>query len=146
MEHVYLDEEQENIKKILISIIMVYGESGLPLDKVQQEFIKNCGYRIPYKKFGADTLKSWLITLPDIYLVMDNHREVLIQQSSKSFHIKQLISKQKSKTISNRRNEYSYLQNNAKKSLQKDCFIDSSINCQTVNDCARLDLFSKLVS
>lgn len=147
-----LEEEQESLKKILVSIIMLYGDNGLPLEKVDSEFINYCGYAIPFKKFGADSLRSWVITLPDIYLVTENQKEVLFQQSSKSTHIKQLISKQKTKPMSKRKKEdyYCYYDNVNKlhkpDSFPKDCFIHGSINNPLINDYERFDLFTKLVS
>lgn len=146
-----LDDEQEKIKKVLISIIILYGDSGLPLERVNNEFINYCGYSIPYKKFGADSLRSWLLTLSDIYLVTENHREVLFQQSVKSLHIKQLISKQKTRNIPRAKNDGFFSYNNGKRnnksdSFPKDCFIHSSINNPSINDNDRYDLFTKLVS
>lgn len=145
------DDEQETIKKVLISIIILYGDNGLPLERVNHEFINYCGYSIPYKKFGADSLRSWLLTLSDIYLVMENNREVLFQHSVKSLHIKQLISKQKSRNIPRTRNDglFSYnigKRNNKSDSFPKDCFIHSSINNPSINNNDRYDLFTKLVS
>lgn len=141
------ENEQEDIKKILISIIMLYGDNGLPLEKVDTEFINYCGYTIPYKKFGEDTLRSWLLTLSDIYLVTENHREVLFQQSSKSLHIKQLISKQKSKTMSKwgTCKLYNSVRLNKSDSFPKEYFIHSSINNPWINEYDRFDLFTKLV-
>lgn len=147
-----VEEEQESLKKILVSIIMLYGDKGLPLEKVETEFITYIGYAIPFKKFGADSLRSWLITLPDIYLVTENQREVLFQQSSKSTHIKQLISHQKTKTMSKRKKEdyYCYHDNvnrlNKSDNFPKECFIHGSINNPLINDYQRFDLFTKLVS
>ncbi|XP_066259945.1 uncharacterized protein [Euwallacea similis] len=88
--------EEQQIAKIIISIICLYGNDGLPLDEVEDEFLEYCGFSIPWKRFGAESLKSWLITLPYIYLVRNHVRkEVLIEYSPKSGHIKELVVKQK---------------------------------------------------
>lgn len=93
-EQISSDEHQ--IAKILISIICLYGNDGLPLVDVEKEFLNYCGCTIPWKQFGAHNLKSWLITLPHIYIVKNHfEQEVLIEQSPKSMHIKDLVVKQK---------------------------------------------------
>ncbi|CAG9764240.1 unnamed protein product [Ceutorhynchus assimilis] len=91
-----ISSEEQYIANILISIICLYGDDGLPLEIVDREFENYCGFPIPWKQFGANSLKSWLITLPRIYVVYDYfNREVLIEQSPKSLHIKNLIKNQK---------------------------------------------------
>nr|XP_023025755.1 uncharacterized protein LOC111513761 isoform X2 [Leptinotarsa decemlineata] len=150
-----LDTEEMKICKILISIINVFGNDGLLLDEVEREFIKYCGFAIPYKKFGAESLKSWIVTLPDIYLVKDAHNnDILIQQSMKSIHIKDLISQQKSNRRSSKWNNYNkryeqntQLQRNSEPhSMPYGSFIHSSINTTAINDCERFETFQRLES
>lgn len=92
----HISSEEQQIVKLLISIICLYGNDGLPMENVESEFITCCGFPIPWKQFGAYSLRSWLITLPYIYII-ENHlqEEVLMEYSPKSGHIKDLIVKQK---------------------------------------------------
>ncbi|KAH1030041.1 uncharacterized protein LOC125505095 [Dendroctonus ponderosae] len=92
----HISSEEQQIVKLLISIICLYGSDGLPMENVESEFIACCGFPIPWKQFGAYSLRSWLITLPYIYII-ENHlqEEVLMEYSPKSVHIKDLIVKQK---------------------------------------------------
>ncbi|KAJ8970008.1 hypothetical protein NQ314_001437 [Rhamnusium bicolor] len=147
-----LDAEEKNITKILISIICLYGNDGLPLENLNDEFQTYCGFAIPYKKFGAESLRSWILTLPDIYLVLDNqNKEVLIQQSQKSTHIKQLILKQKSKYTCKRKSYDCYNKKYEKRQkkfdlddLPEGSFLHTSINNRCINDSERFDKFHQL--
>ncbi|KAJ8923797.1 hypothetical protein NQ315_010379 [Exocentrus adspersus] len=148
-----LSEEKE-ITKILISIICLYGKDGLPLEKVSEEFQSYCGFTIPYEKFGAENLRSWILTLPDIYLLLDSqNNEVLIQQSQKSTHIKELILKQKShrRYQLKRKNDNNYFHRDSKRrresglyNLPQGSFIHNSINKTSVNDSNRFNKFEQL--
>ncbi|KAL1493059.1 hypothetical protein ABEB36_011198 [Hypothenemus hampei] len=90
------DEIEERVAKILISLICLYGNDGLPLKNVEKEFYEQTGAMIPWKKFKAESLRSWLITLPFIYIIKNmQQEEVLIEQSPKAMHVKELILKQK---------------------------------------------------
>ncbi|KAG5883741.1 hypothetical protein JTB14_008583 [Gonioctena quinquepunctata] len=151
------DTEEMKICKILIAIINAYGISGLPLAEVEKEFINYCGFAIPYRKFGAESLKSWISTLPDIYLVKDYHNnEILIQQSMKSTHIKELIVKQKSnqrfpfkrKMDCNHRFEKNYKcpKHFESGNMPRGSFIHSSINTTAINDSDRFEIFHRLES
>lgn len=150
-----LSYEETEITKILISIICLYGNEGLPIDRVNVEFQNYCGYVIPYKKFGAENLRSWILTLPNIYIILDSqNNEVLIQQSPKSTHIKQLIVKQKSNPkyqMRKKKYEVGYFYGNTKKpkkinSLPQGSFIHTSINNISINESTRFDKFEQLVS
>ncbi|CAH1153764.1 unnamed protein product [Phaedon cochleariae] len=148
----FCESEEMKIAKILISIINVSG-NGLPLDKLDSEFINYCGFPIPYKKFGAESLKSWVLTLPDIYLVKDcRNNDILIQQSMKSTHIKDLIMKQKRFTFKRKveGQRYQNMHNNKRQkkfehnNLPQGSFIHSSTNSVEINGYDRFELFQKL--
>lgn len=152
-----LSYEEKKITKILISIINLYGNDGLPLDRVNEEFQNYCGFVIPYKKFGTENLRSWILTLPNIYLVLDSqNNEVLIQQSPKSTYIKQFILKQKSNTkyqMKRKNYDVGYCHRNIKKpkkfnsnALPQGSFIHTSINNTSINESTRFDKFEQLVS
>ncbi|XP_050314056.1 uncharacterized protein LOC126748716 [Anthonomus grandis grandis] len=91
-----ISNSEQQVSKILISIISLFGENGLPVDQVESEYIKATGQSIPWEDFGSESLKSWLITLPYIYHVLNRfNEEVYITQSPKSTHITELIRNQK---------------------------------------------------
>ncbi|VEN57187.1 unnamed protein product [Callosobruchus maculatus] len=149
----YQNTEEEKIYKILLSIICLYCEDGLLLDHVDEEFKKICGESIPYKKFGASSLRSWLVTLPEIYIVRDLYnREVLIQQSKKSMHIKEMILKQKkcAGKVPHVRNDfrnYNFYQRKKgyhQRPLPEGSFVHASINNPAVNDYEKFSTFCKL--
>lgn len=158
-----LFNEEAKTVKIILAIINVYGSKGLKLKNLEQEFKNYCGFPLPYKQFGNNNLRSWLLTLPDIYLVNDeNDEETLFQHSEKSYHIRQLIYKQKSnqeKTSqgtrygnfpNNKRNNFKNYKNG--KSLYKQhinnniSHIHQSINTVAINETDRFREFNKLVS
>ncbi|KAJ8968512.1 hypothetical protein NQ317_016160 [Molorchus minor] len=153
-----LSNEEKEITKILISIACLYGNDGLPLQKVNEEFRNYCGYDIPYQRFGAGSLRSWILTLPDIYLVHDyQNNEVLIQQSKKSTHIKELILKQKSNSRYRGKRKYNdgnYSQhreskrqkNSERNNLPEGSFIHNSINNTFINGSDRFAKFNELES
>lgn len=85
-----MSHEEDRVARLLISVISIYGNDGLPLDLVDEEFVRYCGFSIPWKEFGARTLKSWIDSLPFIYIVKnDLNDDVLIEQSPKSGHIRE---------------------------------------------------------
>lgn len=93
-EECYLSPEEAEITITLIAIICSYG-NGLPLEYADDEFTRFNGYHIPYKEYGYPNLRSYINTLPEIYIINKNGKEVLIQNSQKSAHIQELIEKQK---------------------------------------------------
>lgn len=91
-----MSAQEAEIGALLRSIICLQGKDGLPLRDVQEEFRVYVGHPIPYEKFGFSTLRDFVATLPDVYIVKDSlDNEVLIEQSKKSAHLKELILKQK---------------------------------------------------
>jgi len=160
-----VSEEEQQIANILISIICLYGNDGLPLEAVEREFESYCGFSIPWQEFKATSLRSWLITLPNIYIVLDRFRnEVLIEQSPKSMHIKELILKQKNSHARpnmgikrkadpidvQSRNGYSQPYKMKKRlecqNLPEGSFIHTSINNVSSNDSCRYERFEELES
>ncbi|KAL3290276.1 hypothetical protein HHI36_023624 [Cryptolaemus montrouzieri] len=98
----YSTNEEKEIASIIVSCITSYGQNGIPLNEIQEEFEFLCGYPIPYKKFGCESVKSFLITLPHIYILKDEfNNDIVIEQSPKSTHIKNMIKKQKPRTKEN---------------------------------------------
>ncbi|XP_060515896.1 uncharacterized protein LOC132695581 isoform X2 [Cylas formicarius] len=151
-----LSAEEEEIRRILISIICLYGSEGLPLEWVDQEFFKSCGFPIPYQKFGAESLKTWLITLPNVYIVKDlDGNEVLVEYSPKSQHIKDMVLKQRNghRPPINRKNSecnnlrsYKTKRRLNSKNLPEGSFIHTSINNASTIDMDRYEKFEELES
>ncbi|XP_056646910.1 uncharacterized protein LOC130451726 [Diorhabda sublineata] len=140
---IFTDEEQMKTIKIILAIINVYCQRGLKLKHLEREFLMYCGYPLPYKKFGVESLRSWILTLPDIYLVEDEDgEEILFQHSEKSNHIKQLINKQKSSVY---KQDHVIKKNHSKKSPPvNQSHIHQSINVVAFNESIRFEEFSKL--
>lgn len=148
----YSTDSEKEITSIIASCILSYGEDGIPLSEIQEEFEALCGYPIPYREFGYDNLSTFLITLPNIYIIKDRFRnDIVIEHSPKLNHIKQLITNQKKSIKRKYIQEPSYFNSNKRyknnsfnKTLPKGASIHSSI--KNYNDSARFEEFSKLVS
>ncbi|XP_045481616.1 uncharacterized protein LOC123685781 [Harmonia axyridis] len=146
----YSTDSEKEITSIIASCILSYGEDGIPLSEIQEEFEALCGYPIPYREFGYDNLSTFLITLPNIYIIKDRFRnDIVIEHSPKLNHIKQLITNQKKSIKRKYIQEPSYLNSNKRyknnsfnKTLPKGASIHSSI--KNYNDSARFEEFSKL--
>lgn len=167
-----ISREEEEVLKLLISVICLYGKDGLPFEQVEEEFLNMCGFPIPWKYFGAADLRSWILTLPYIYLVKNrNNKDVLNEYSPKSEHIQELITKQKrshGRYICPREDNLkrkasvqeiwedngAICSNNFKKKLEdcenqvlhEDSFIHTSVNSVTSIDCERYEKFEQLVN
>ncbi|XP_030756107.1 uncharacterized protein LOC115882281 [Sitophilus oryzae] len=153
--------EEQQITNILVSIICLYGNDGLPMDRVEAEFQNYCGFPIPWRNFGAKSLRAWITTLPHIYIVTDRYNnEILIEHSPKSMHIKDLILKQKQahykpqncfkkNYYANGNNEYEPQQYQMKhrlecQNLPEGSYIHTSINNVALNDAGRYEKFEEL--
>lgn len=149
----YSTESEKEITSILTSCILSYGEDGIPLSEIQDEFESLCGFPIPYKKFGCDNLYAFLTTLPNIYVVKDQfNNDIVIEYSPKLNHIKQLISRQKKSykrkcQVGENLGFHPYKRSNSiqQKSLPKGVSIHSAINAMKLNDYGFQE-FNKLVS
>ncbi|CAG9855357.1 unnamed protein product [Phyllotreta striolata] len=148
--------DETQLMKIILGIINVCGPMGLKLRDLESEFRVFCGFDLPYRELGYDDLKSWVLTLPNIYLLKDdNNEETLFQYSEKSNHVRQLIFKQKSfqdKKIYNSRPQnrnYGWRnERNLEKKYSKhnSSHIHQSINTVSINDTDRFHEFNKLES
>lgn len=167
-----ISREEEEVLKLLISVICLYGKEGLPFKQVEEEFLNMCGFPIPWKYFGAADLRSWILTLPCIYLLKNRYNEDMLHEySPKSEHIQELITKQKrshGRYICPREDalkrkssvqdiwedDGAFCANNFKKRLEEcenqvlheDSFIHTSVNSVASIDCERYEKFEQLVS
>ncbi|CAH0562642.1 unnamed protein product [Brassicogethes aeneus] len=149
------DEQETQIGALLRSIICLYGNDGLPLCDANSEFMVYVGKTIPYQKFGYKSLRDFVQTLPDIYIVKDGqNNDVLIEQSLKSAHIKDLILKQK-KSYPKRRYNYSWESNRSspkrprmveRNIVPEGSFYHTSINTLSMNSSDRFIQFEQLES
>lgn len=153
-EFLNAEMEETQVYRYLLSLICLYSNrGGMPLKKVEYEFYNTCGFHIPYKSYGADSLRSWILTLPDIYLIDDDYgNEVLIQQSKKSSHIKGMIMKQKQRPShkgyyrKKYNDSYTHFKATANTSIPEDSFIHFSSKNDLLNDSDTFGFFNKLVS
>lgn len=72
-------------------------KNGIALDSVNEEFKSFYGSDIPFAQFGYPTLKSYLSSLPNIYVVKDekSEKQKVIFASDRSQHITQLVNSNK---------------------------------------------------
>ncbi|XP_044766079.1 uncharacterized protein LOC123322233 [Coccinella septempunctata] len=147
----YSTDSEKEVASIITSCILSYGGDGIPLGEIQEEFEALCGYPIPYKEFGFDDLSTFLITLPNIYIIKDQFRnDIVIEHSPKLHHIKQLISKQRKYKRKYQVEENEILNQNKRsrtasvKSLPRGASIHSSFNVRNLNDSVRFQEFNRL--
>lgn len=166
-----ISSEEEHVLKLLISVICLYGKEGLPFNLVEEEFFNMCGFPIPWQYFGATDLRSWILTLPYIYILKDNryNEDVLHEYSPKSEHIQELITKQKRSharyicpledyNLKRKANVQEIWEDDCaqkfkkkleeceKQVLHEDSFIHTSVNSVASTGCERYEKFEQLVS
>lgn len=73
--------------KFVVQACVNSKRNGIPLEKLDAEFAHFYGSSIPYANFGFSNLKSYLYSLPDIYIEGKN----VIFCSEKSRHITKLV-------------------------------------------------------
>lgn len=77
--------------KFVVQACVNSKKDGIPLEKLDTEFLHFYGAPIPYRYFGFSSLKSYLHSLPDIYMEGEN----VILCSAKSRHITKLVQSEK---------------------------------------------------
>lgn len=82
--------------KVVVQACVNSRRSGIPLQKLDAEFTYFYGSPIPYAYFGFSNLKSYLYSLPDIYIEGEN----VIFCSEKSRHITKLVHSEKFDCVS----------------------------------------------
>ncbi|KAK9890408.1 hypothetical protein WA026_010498 [Henosepilachna vigintioctopunctata] len=152
----YAASKEKEIAAIITSCVVSYGQHGVPLDEIEEEFEALCGYPIPYKNFGFQNVRNFLSSLPHIYIIKDKfNNDVVIEQSPKLYHIKNLMSKQRDQTTKKRYNlmvenkiDFCYKEKRRMNSytpyLPKGCSIHSSFNSKNMIDSRRFEEFQKL--
>lgn len=82
--------------KFVVQACINSKRKGIPLQKLDEEFAHFYGTSIPYAYFGFPNLKSYLVTLPDVYM----EGESAIFYSGKSSHITKLVNSVKYDCVS----------------------------------------------
>ncbi|KAJ8949121.1 hypothetical protein NQ318_012869 [Aromia moschata] len=115
-----ITSEEREITKILISIICLYGNDGLPLNRVNDEFRTYCGFDIPFQKFGAETYVKQKPNLKPQCKRKNSEGTICHKNFKRQKHSQQ------------------------NKGVPKGSFIHTSINNTSINGCDRFEKFNEL--